>query len=162
LRFKKESGEIIGHSFSDPTLWTDVYSFIIQLTGKSDWQSMFVPIPFWPVLSIFFVIVIFGYPPKKHILLYSHTPVSNMGLCEGDVLALFSSSTLSSVNPKRDKEYDQESVSEESKMVVIHIPDDNSCLFNSIGYVLENHSLCKSDALRNRKIVVDLSVSHVL
>lgn len=34
-------------------------------------------------------------------------------------------------------------------MILREIPDDNSCLFNSIGYVLENKCLYKAQYLRD-------------
>lgn len=34
-------------------------------------------------------------------------------------------------------------------MLLKEIPDDNSCLFNAIGFVLENQSLSRADELRN-------------
>lgn len=34
-------------------------------------------------------------------------------------------------------------------IILREIPDDNSCLFNAVGYVLENKSLHKSQYLRD-------------
>lgn len=36
-------------------------------------------------------------------------------------------------------------------IVLKEIPDDNSCLFNAIGFVLENQSLSKAQELRSSK-----------
>lgn len=37
------------------------------------------------------------------------------------------------------------------QIILKEIPDDNSCLFNAIGYLLENHSLNKAQELRSSK-----------
>lgn len=37
-------------------------------------------------------------------------------------------------------------------MVLREIPDDNSCLFNAIGYVLEDLCLYKAEQLRESKL----------
>ncbi len=37
------------------------------------------------------------------------------------------------------------------QVILKEIPDDNSCLFNSVGYVLENRSLSKAQELRYSK-----------
>jgi hypothetical protein len=37
------------------------------------------------------------------------------------------------------------------QVILKEIPDDNSCLFNAVGYVLENYSLTKAQELRSSK-----------
>lgn len=78
-----------------------------------------------------------GYPPRKLKDMRDGDMLRNLGFSNGDVVV----------------------VEEETELMVKRIPKDNSCLFNCIGYLLEDHSLDKTDELRRLAASLILSDS---
>ena len=77
-----------------------------------------------------------GYPPFPLVNVRGDMLLSELPLKDGETILLENPLLV----PERKVDY--------PICFVKNIPDDNSCLFNSIGYVLESRSLSRADSLR--------------
>lgn len=88
------------------------------------------------MFAIFISILVFGkFPPVELTTTQASSKLADLGIANAETLTLESRSPPAQPIPPQ--------------VILKEIPDDNSCLFNAIGYVLDDHSRSKAQYLRN-------------
>lgn len=88
------------------------------------------------ICAILFWILVFGkFPPVELSKSQANIKLADLGIANAETLTLETRSPPAEPIPPQ--------------VILKEIPDDNSCLFNAIGYVLEDHSRSKAQYLRN-------------
>ncbi|EPZ32536.1 ubiquitin thioesteras-like protein OTU1 [Rozella allomycis CSF55] len=87
-----------------------------------------------------------GVPPRSVAIANLNMSLKDIGIKDRDTITIENGNT-----------FKRKTISNEM-MVIRKMADDNSCLFSSIGYLLENKRACQADALRQK--VVEFILSH--